>query len=126
MSAAAFLRAIIAAPDDDLPRLVYADFLDEHGDPARAEFIRVQCELAKRPDHDPYFRTLEDREHDLLSEHESVWRGTEPSWAREWEWRRGFVDEVAGGNTLFEYECGSWLTRHPIRVWRCTPDNSFD
>jgi uncharacterized protein (TIGR02996 family) len=41
-----FLRAIIAAPDDDLPRLVFADWLDERGHHARAEFIRVQCELA--------------------------------------------------------------------------------
>jgi uncharacterized protein (TIGR02996 family) len=44
---AAFLAAIVAAPDDDLPRLVLADWLDEHGQPARAEFIRVQCEIAR-------------------------------------------------------------------------------
>jgi uncharacterized protein (TIGR02996 family) len=36
-----FLRAIAAAPDDDLPRLVYADWLDEHGHAGRAEFIRL-------------------------------------------------------------------------------------
>jgi uncharacterized protein (TIGR02996 family) len=41
-----FLQAILAAPDDDTPRLVYADWLDERGDP-RGEFIRLQCELAK-------------------------------------------------------------------------------
>jgi uncharacterized protein (TIGR02996 family) len=41
-----FLRAIVEAPSDDTPRLVYADWLDEHGQAARAEFIRVQCELA--------------------------------------------------------------------------------
>lgn len=38
----AFLAAIIAAPTDDLPRLVYADYLDEQGDHDRAEFIRLQ------------------------------------------------------------------------------------
>jgi uncharacterized protein (TIGR02996 family) len=27
---AAFIRAICAAPADDLPRLVFADWLDEH------------------------------------------------------------------------------------------------
>ena len=42
----ALLRAILANPDDDLPRLVYADWLEEHGESERAEFIRVQCELA--------------------------------------------------------------------------------
>jgi uncharacterized protein (TIGR02996 family) len=41
---AAFLAAIRAEPDDDTVRLVYADWLDEHGDAARAKFIRVQCE----------------------------------------------------------------------------------
>src|SRR3982750_4314118 len=35
------LAAIIADPDEDTPRLVFADWLDEHGEPERAEFIRV-------------------------------------------------------------------------------------
>lgn len=44
------LQAILAEPADDLHRLFYADWLEEHGDPddhARAEFIRVQIELAQ-------------------------------------------------------------------------------
>jgi uncharacterized protein (TIGR02996 family) len=44
---AAFLAAIIANPDDDTPRLVYADWLDENGDPDRAEFIRLQIDSAR-------------------------------------------------------------------------------
>ena len=43
------MAAILAAPDDDLPRLVFADWLEENGEAERAEFIRVQCELAKLP-----------------------------------------------------------------------------
>jgi uncharacterized protein (TIGR02996 family) len=42
-----FLRDIIEHPADDAPRLIYADWLEEHGDPDRAEFVRVQCELAR-------------------------------------------------------------------------------
>ena len=45
-----FLRAICAAPDDDAPRLVFADYLDETGDPERAEFIRLQIQFARTPD----------------------------------------------------------------------------
>lgn len=41
------LAAVLARPEDDLPRLVFADYLDENGEPERAEFVRVQCELAK-------------------------------------------------------------------------------
>lgn len=41
-----FTRAICSAPDDDTPRLVFADWLEENGEVERAEFIRVQCEFA--------------------------------------------------------------------------------
>lgn len=44
-----FLPEILANPDDDTPRLVFADFLQERGENDRAEFIRVQCELAAIP-----------------------------------------------------------------------------
>lgn len=43
--AAAFMREIIADPDNDVPRLVYADWFADLDDP-RGELIRVQCELA--------------------------------------------------------------------------------
>ena len=40
----AFLAAILATPDDDSPRLIYADWLEERGDP-RGELLRVECRL---------------------------------------------------------------------------------
>jgi uncharacterized protein (TIGR02996 family) len=43
----AFLRAIFDSPEDDTPRLVYADFLQENGEEERAELIRVQCDDAQ-------------------------------------------------------------------------------
>ncbi len=45
----ALLQAVCAEPDNDEPRLVYADWLEENGDLARAEFIRMQLKLAKTP-----------------------------------------------------------------------------
>jgi uncharacterized protein (TIGR02996 family) len=57
--AAALLAAIRESPDEDTPRLAYADWLDEHGDPDRAEFIRVQCAVVRLPDDDPVFRRCE-------------------------------------------------------------------
>src|SRR4029079_18415576 len=41
----ALLRAIDAEPHDDLPRLAYADWLEENGQAEGAGFIRVQCRL---------------------------------------------------------------------------------
>jgi uncharacterized protein (TIGR02996 family) len=43
----ALLAAIAAHPDEDTPRLAYADWLDEHDRHIRAEFIRVQIEIAR-------------------------------------------------------------------------------
>lgn len=46
-----FLSAIAASPTDDLPRLVFADWLDEQNDP-RGAFVRLHAELRKLgPDH---------------------------------------------------------------------------
>jgi uncharacterized protein (TIGR02996 family) len=41
------LRAILDQPKEDTPRLVYADWCDENGQPERAEFIRVQVTIAR-------------------------------------------------------------------------------
>jgi uncharacterized protein (TIGR02996 family) len=43
----ALLAAICAAPDDDTPRLVFADWLDENGSHPWAGLIRAECELAR-------------------------------------------------------------------------------
>jgi uncharacterized protein (TIGR02996 family) len=69
----AFREAILTNPDDNMPRLVYADWLEEHGDP-RAEFIRVQCTVAQLPD-GPERRALEARAQQLLSQHGPEWAG---------------------------------------------------
>lgn len=42
------LKAICADPDNDLPRLVYADYLEENGQPERAAFIRLQIEFVRK------------------------------------------------------------------------------
>ena len=57
MEERALYRAILSAPHDDTARLVYADWLDENAEQfpdllarsehARAEFIRIQCAIAR-------------------------------------------------------------------------------
>jgi uncharacterized protein (TIGR02996 family) len=46
-------RAILGHPDDDTPRLIYADALDEAGEGDRAAFIRLQVAADRVPDYDP-------------------------------------------------------------------------
>jgi uncharacterized protein (TIGR02996 family) len=94
----ALWTAIRAHPDDDTPRLVFADWLQEHGDEPRAEFIRLQIELEKlKPDRRKGRKALEAREKALLATHRAEW--TDPivaaligksrkaelrEWARSW------------------------------------------
>jgi uncharacterized protein (TIGR02996 family) len=80
----AFLQTICENPDDDVPRLVYADWLEEHGDADRAEFIRVQIELAKMDRGDPRRSALAVREAELL-------RAGEAAWRKEWPAPVGFT-----------------------------------
>ena len=48
---------MVAAPDDDGPRMVYADWLMELGDP-RGEFIAIQCTLPTLASDDWRLETL--------------------------------------------------------------------
>jgi uncharacterized protein (TIGR02996 family) len=105
-TADAFLRAILENPADDGVRLIYADWLEEHGHVERAEFLRLQ--IAQRE---------EGRQRELLARHTASWfRAVLPvcSWqvrsvgepvdlgffdestvpAIEWQVRRGFVEGV--------------------------------
>ena len=68
----AFLEAIADEPDDDGPRLVFADWLEERGD-VRAELIRVQCALERLAPTDPARRALEARAAAILHRHEPLW-----------------------------------------------------
>ncbi|HEX5271780.1 MAG TPA: TIGR02996 domain-containing protein, partial [Gemmataceae bacterium] len=108
----AFLRAIIEDPDDDAPRLIYADWLEERGDP-RGEFIRIQCELARRGAGDT--ARLRARERKLADAHARDWLGPLRDMQKNWVFRRGFIDEFDGEARKF-IEQGALLCRlHPVR-----------
>ena len=61
---AGFLESIRAAPDDDAPRLVYADYLLERGD-RRGELIIAQCDVARLPKRTEAWRRAKAREEDI-------------------------------------------------------------
>lgn len=88
---AALWRAVVADPHDDAPRLIFADWLEEHGHGNRAEFIRVQCRLATLDDDAPARSPLERRERQLWQKHRVAWRAPLPGRLREFPFHRGFV-----------------------------------
>ena len=67
----ALYRAIVRHADDDTPRLVYADWLQENDRAEEGEFLRVQCRLAATTPDDPDFPALFDRDEEL-----KLWLGT--------------------------------------------------
>jgi uncharacterized protein (TIGR02996 family) len=79
----ALVAAIRANPADDLPRLVAADWLDEHGEAERAAFIRVQCELVKLPN-------------DGVCEHAFEWKHPQTCRTCELRWQERRARGLAG------------------------------
>jgi uncharacterized protein (TIGR02996 family) len=95
MTEGTLLQAVIAEPEDDVIRLVYADWLEEQGKQDRAEFIRGECELAHLP--------TTDRRHQRLAKHTSaLWHQHVQEWfgplvlltEARFEVDRGFVHTV--------------------------------
>lgn len=71
----ALLAACRARPADDMPRLVLADWLDENGQPERAEFVRIQVDVSHPTADVERIRALKKREAELLAEYENEWTG---------------------------------------------------
>src|SRR5262245_6320063 len=126
---AGFLKAILDSPDDDGPRLVYADWLDEHGESHRAEFIRLQVGLARLAPWDPRRLKPRAREQGLLGRHGSTWAGGLRRYP--YEFRRGLLEHIAldtvtrflgSADTLFAHgpalNSVSLTPGHPLRGGR--------
>src|SRR4051812_20469044 len=91
-----FLHEIKDHPNDDLPRLVLADWLQDHGDP-RGEFVHVQVSRARLREDDPQAQTLRGRERTLLRKHALDWLGPLADFGSAWAFERGFIHlEVRG------------------------------
>jgi uncharacterized protein (TIGR02996 family) len=115
----ALFQEILAHPDDDVPRLVYADWLEERGDP-RGEFVRAQVELARMPIADRRYPELKFREQQLLAEHRQRWQLPELyAIANHQEFRRGFVEAIRLTEPSVMEE--AFLKREGERLFGMTP-----
>ncbi len=93
----ALYRAICAHPDEDTPRLAFADLIEENGEGRRAGFIRTQVALARLPTYDPTWVNARQHDPDAVT----GWLMTQSlprvpsgcSWHR-FEFRRGFPWKV--------------------------------
>ncbi len=131
------MRAVLNSPNDDEPRLAYADRLAESSrlvDSARAEFIRLQIELDGLSDEDPRWASLVGRERELLEHHRAAWEKPLRDWLRPsfatpgrwlrshlfgvgglWSFRRGFVENILAAAPTFLAADVALLDRAPVR-----------
>lgn len=140
----AVLQAILEHPDDDLPRLQYADLLEEQGQGERAEFIRVQLELADLPKQPGIHRawTHDDNLHlickchgcQLHKQEQILLYKSEVSYlANWWHWiqplnlelayvvfRRGFLESITCPWEHWHAHADAITAQHPIREVRLT------
>lgn len=94
----ALYRAICAHPDEDTPRLAYADLIEENGDELRARFIRTQIALARTPPYDAEWVKMRQHDPDAATGWTMTAHLPKPlppgaTWHR-FEFRRGFPWKV--------------------------------
>jgi uncharacterized protein (TIGR02996 family) len=112
----AFLADILEHPQDDAPRLIYADWLTDNGNPERGEFIRIQIERSHLDEDDPAQDELERRENHLLAAHPE-WYGSAARWVHEGAtFRRGFLDGLEGRPSDLVRAGAILLAKEPIRA----------
>jgi uncharacterized protein (TIGR02996 family) len=122
-----FLQAIVAEPDDDVHRLVFADWLEEQGQIERAEFIRTQVEFATLRDDSPRRRTLAFRARELLEQHDKEWLKPVGKWVHDWRFARGFVEMAGVMACDVEEDARSLFAATPVRrLWVTEMGNYVD
>jgi uncharacterized protein (TIGR02996 family) len=108
----ALFRAVCEQPWDDAVRLVYADWLEEHGQPQRAAFIRFQIEnQGQERDRAWFQKALE------FEPFEPLWQKEIPTlpgvkWSNSFQ--RGFLDAVV-------FESVKSFTQHAEAVFAASP-----
>ena len=121
----ALLAAILANPEDDLPRLVYADWLEEAGFSERAEFIRIQCHLRDASSTD--LGQLQFREKLLLDRYGKSWLAPLRAKGEALQnsgthglFRRGFVEIVWMPAAIFCWKAVKLFRKAPVNELRIT------
>jgi uncharacterized protein (TIGR02996 family) len=120
---AGLLQAIDDTPHDDAPRLIYADWLEDNGQPERAELVRVQCELARIP---PGGRAAQSRrrEQELLDRNAASWTAPLAALGATGTFRRGLLEQVEMTPFNFARHADELFRAAPVRALT-TPSNGF-
>src|SRR2546430_1459649 len=115
------LQAVLDNPDDDTPRLAYANWCDRQSDEptkARGEFIRVQIEIALMDTSAVNQGAASDLEHRasaLSNSYGSAWAGPLVALVDHYAFDRGFVEIVTLSARAFLDHAPQLFTLAPIQ-----------
>lgn len=131
------VRPVLADPDDDVPRLEFADWADQQGRPERATLIRAQIELVNKPPcpdwcrHDPgrcpvtalecdVDRLLQVAAKDVWCGHPRFELRTRGSYGQPTDhWaadvKRGFIETVQTSGPAWAEHADHLVAHHPVR-----------
>jgi uncharacterized protein (TIGR02996 family) len=112
-----FLADIRDNPENEDTLLIYADWLDDHDEPARAELIRISIERDRLAQDDPARNELSGRIQAILTENEAAWTAPLRPLASGWKFVRGLIDEV-------ELEAARFV-EHADTLLRLTPTSGL-
>jgi uncharacterized protein (TIGR02996 family) len=115
----AFLAAIRAEPDEDTPRLAFADWLDEQGtkpDQFQADFIRTACRLARGEPWSSDWIVLNEHHAKLARRIPEAWTAHLKGRVIASDFERGFVGHVTMYSKRFVAEAEKLFDRDPIRT----------
>lgn len=118
-SAGDALRAgVLANPDDDTLRLVYADWLEENGEPERGQFVRAQVWAARAEPHSPAARQHRDVAKRLFKGRGERWGHHIRRLVQGWQFERGFVEQATVHVSAFPRDAGALFALEPVRRLR--------
>ncbi len=111
----ALLAAIIENPEENTPRLMFADWLQENGGAAQGEFIRLQVEAVQAEPFSPQAREHEAAAQKLLDRHVNVWTDHISEHVNGQRFARGFVEHVDVNAATFARDAAKLFAAEPIR-----------
>lgn len=114
------LRAVLAQPEDLARRLVYADYLQHHGDP-QGELIALHCRLAGLTDDDPLRGELSERARALIDAHGGTWASRLGDGVTHVQFRLGLA---SAAQVIARTHALDVLDRAPIRDLGFSPDRN--
>ena len=115
----ALLKAVLDKPDDDGPRLAYADWClqqTEEVTRARGEFIKLEIELVRTP-YNPLRPPVKawNRQDRLLNLYRKNWSGGLAEKVADFSFQRGFVEWINVPATVFLERGAEFHARAPVR-----------